>query len=516
MRGFGSWKASTIFRSRVGTMNAIGAGTARPRSVAMALGTSRPHPGSWRAIRQNAALLIISFLCLLLSAPFARAAAARPPNVIVILVDDLGWADLGCYGSTFHQTPNIDRLAHAGVRFTQAYSACTVCSPTRASLLTGKYPARVHLTDWIAGHSRPDAKLRVPDWTKYLPTNEWTLAKSFKSAGYATASIGKWHLGGPEFYPTQQGFDLNIGGTDRGQPPSYVSPYKIATLPEGPPGEFLTDREAAEACRFIETNRARPFFIYLPHYAVHQPIAGKPEVVAKYRAQARPDSPQHNATYAALLESVDDALGRIRAKLDELNLADHTIIIFTSDNGGLILGGQNAPTSNAPLRSGKGSPYEGGVRVPLIVHWPGQLKAGSVSEVPVMSLDLYPTILEMTSLKDARGHTADGVSLVPVLHGARSLRRDALYWHYPHYHPGGATPYGAIRRGDFKLLEFFEDGRLELYDLKKDPFEQHDLASEQSATARRLQRRLALWRETVDAQMPTPNPNYKPIQNSPK
>ncbi|MBI2947914.1 MAG: sulfatase [Verrucomicrobia bacterium] len=453
------------------------------------------------------AALILATVCQVLCNAAAQAAEGRLPNVVLIVVDDLGWADLGCYGSTFHETPNIDRLAREGVRFTQAYSACTVCSPTRASILTGKYPARLHITDWIPGHKRPEAKLRVPAWTQHLPTDEWNLAKALKSAGYATVSIGKWHLGGSGFYPEKQGFDANIGGTDRGQPPSYVSPYKIPTLTDGPPGEFLTDREAAEACRFIEANRERPFFIYLPHYAVHQPIAGKPEVVAKYRAKADPQAPQHNATYAALLESVDDALGRIRAKLDELKLSDRTIIVFTSDNGGLILGGKNAPTSNAPLRSGKGSPYEGGVRVPLIVHWPGRGKAGIACEIPAMSIDLYPTILEMTGARNPADHKPDGRSLVPLLSSASVLGRDALHWHYPHYHPGGATPYGAIRRGDFKLIEFFENGRLELFDLKSDPSEQQDMAAAHPETAQRLQNQLAAWRKEVGAQMPAPNPN---------
>jgi len=456
------------------------------------------------------AVLLFTVVCQLAGLARAQAAAYRPPNIILILVDDLGWADLGCYGSTFHETPNIDRLAREGVRFTQAYSACTVCSPTRASLLTGKSPARLHITDWIPGHKRPEAKLRVPDWTQHLATNEWNLAKALKSAGYATISIGKWHLGGPKFYPEQQGFDANIGGTDRGQPPSYVSPYKIQTLPDGPPGEFLTDREAAEACRFIEANRARPFFIYLPHYAVHQPIAGKPGVVAKYRAKAKPDAPQRNATYAALLESVDDALGRIRSKLDELKLSDRTVLIFTSDNGGLILGGKNAPTSNAPLRSGKGSPYEGGVRVPLLIHWPNRAKAGAICEAPVMSIDLFPTLLEIAGAKRPLDHPSDGRSLVPLVSGAAALEREALYWHYPHYHPGGATPYGAIRQGDFKLIEFFEDGRLELFNLKRDPGEQQELAADHPEVAQRLQNQLAAWRKEIGAQMPVANPHYKP------
>ena len=270
--------------------------------------------------------------------------AAPPPNVIVILVDDMGQTDLSCYGSRFYETPHIDQLAKDGVRFANGYSACTVCSPTRAALLTGKYPARLHLTDWIAGHERPKAKLKIPDWQKFLPFEEITLAEQFKAAGYATASIGKWHLtpalkeGDEAYYPEKHGFDLNVGGYARGQPPSYHAPYKIPTLTEGPAGEFLTDREAAEAVKYIEANKEKPFFLYLPHYAVHTPLGGKPDVIAKYQAKAAklPDLKQKNATYAALVESVDDSLGTIRAALKRLRLDENTIIVFTADTGGLL------------------------------------------------------------------------------------------------------------------------------------------------------------------------------------
>jgi len=307
-----------------------------------------------------------SLLILFLAAnPTALSAAERPPNIVIFFIDDLGATDLGSTGSHFYETPNLDRLAAQGVRFTQAYSACTVCSPTRAALLTGKYPARLHITDWITGHKRPFAKLQVPDWTMHLPLEEVTIAELLKPRGYASASIGKWHLGGPEFFPDKHGFDFTLAGTDRGQPPSYFSPYKIATLPDGPPGEFLTDREAAEACGFIERNKERPFLLYIPHYAVHTPIQGKAEVIAKYQKKAQPDAPQKNAAYAALVESVDDSVGRVLAKLDELKLAERTVVIFTSDNGGLL-----SITRNLGLRAGKGSAYEGGVRVPLIVRWP--------------------------------------------------------------------------------------------------------------------------------------------------
>ncbi len=444
----------------------------------------------------------------LLTAVLARAASPgqRPWNFIVILVDDLGWSDLGCMGSSFYETPHIDRLARQGMTFTQAYSACTVCSPTRASLLTGKYPARLHVTDWIEGHVSPRARLKVPDWTMQLPGEERTLAEVLKARGYATASIGKWHLGGPESAPEKHGFDVNLGGYHRGQPPSYFSPYQIPTLADGPPGEFLTDRESAEAVRFITANQQRSFFLYLPHYAVHQPLMGKPDVVEKYRKKARAGGIHQNATYAALIESVDDSTGRILRTLDELHLSERTVVVFTSDNGGLTLG-QPAPTSNRPLRDGKGSVYEGGVRVPLLVKWPGMTAPGSRSGTPVITPDLYATILEMAGEPLAPGQIVDGRSLVPVLRQRGQFQRDALYWHYPHYHPGGATPYGAVRAGDWKLIEFYEDQRHELYQLGRDPGESRDVAASHPAQVAELSRKLARWRESVGAQMPTPNPD---------
>jgi arylsulfatase A len=451
---------------------------------------------------------VIACLCLLGSDAIA---APRPPNVIVILVDDMGQTDAACYGSRLYVTPHIDQLAKDGVRFTSGYSACTVCSPTRAALLTGKYPARLHITDWIAGHDRPKAKLKIPDWQKFLPHAEVTLAEQLKAAGYATASIGKWHLtpglksGDEAYYPEKHGFDINVGGYARGQPPSYFSPYGIPTLTEGPKGEFLTDREAAEAVKFMETNKDRPFFIYLPHYAVHTPIAGKPEVIDQYKAKVQADATlkQRNAAYAALVSSVDDALGTIRANLRRLKLEDNTVIFFTGDNGGLL-----PITENSPYRAGKGSAYEGGVRVPLVALWPGVTKPGTVEATPAITLDLYPTILEMTGIKSLAAQV-DGRSLAPVLRGGK-LDRDAIYWHYPHYHPGGATPYSAIRHGDFRLVHFYEDDRDELYDLAQDIGETKNLAATQPEKAKALRTQLDAWLKSVDAQFPTANPNYDP------
>jgi len=446
-------------------------------------------------------------MCLVTS---SRLIAARPaaPNIVLILADDLGWTDLACYGSDFYETPNIDRLAREGMKFMQAYSACTVCSPTRAALLTGKYPARPHITDWIPGQMPENPKLLVPDWTKYLPLEEKTIADALRSAGYVTASIGKWHLGGEEYYPTKHGFDINVAGSAAPSPPSYFAPYKIATLPDGPKGEYLTDRQAQEAVRFIEQHHEKPFFLYLPLFAVHMPIQGKQELVRKYRAKKKPGQKQTNAVYAAMIESMDEAVGRVRRTLEELNLAERTIVIFASDNGGRV-----PTTSNYPLRVGKGSCYEGGTRVPLIVRWPGVTRAGSVCETPVISMDLYPTILEMTGLKNAASSSVDGVSLVPLLRRKGGLSRDALFWHYPHYQHyqlGGTTPYGAIRAGDFKLIEFFDDMRVELYNLRDDIGEQHNLAAKMPKKVDALRARLHAWRAEVGAQMPSRNPNYDP------
>ncbi len=456
--------------------------------------------------RLRRVLLAVCLVC----GGFVANAAGTPPNLVVILVDDLGWTDLGAYGSHFHHTPNIDRLAQEGMRFTDAYASCTVCSPTRAALLTGKHPARLHLTDWIPGDNRPTARLRPPAWSPGLDPNEPNLARQLKSAGYATAIVGKWHLGGTNSRPEALGFDLNRGGDERGQPPHYFSPYGLPTLPDGPKDEFLTDREGLEAVAFIEANRSRPFFLFLSHYAVHQPIAGKPDVVAGYRAQADPRAGQHHAEYAALIESVDDCLGRIRTRLGELGLATNTVIVFTSDNGGLVSGGDRAPTSNWPLRSGKGDSFEGGVRVPLIVHWPGVVKPGTTASVPVQTVDLYPTLLEAAGIADVAGHERDGLSLVPLWRGGGAMPNRSLFWHYPHYHTGGATPYGAVRSGDWKLIEYYESGHLELYNLASDIGETVEMANAFPEKANALAKELADWRQRVGAQMPEPNPAYEP------
>jgi arylsulfatase A-like enzyme len=431
------------------------------------------------------------------------------PNVVLFLIDDLGWRDLACQGATYYESPNVDGLAAHGMRFTTAYSACTVCSPTRAALLTGQHPARLHVTDWIAGSQRPYAKLAIPDWTQHLPAGTFTVASALKSAGYVTASFGKWHLGGPDYYPEKFGFDLNVAGTHMGSPPSYFAPYRIPTLPDGPPGEYLTDRLTTEAEKFLDANKGRPFFLYFPHHTVHNPIQAKADQIAKYEAKPKPGDFTYKPAYAAMIESMDESVGRILKRLDELKLAENTVVIFTSDNGGLLVN-----TPNAPLRAGKGSAYEGGVRVPLIVRWPGVVRPGSTCDVPAVSTDLFATVLEIAGVRPNPAVPSDGRSLVPLFKGGTFAERP-VYWHYPHYHPGGATPYSAVRLGDWRLVEFFEDGRAELYNLKTDVGETTDLAARMPEKTAELKHRLAAWRSSVGAQLPAPNPKYDPARANP-
>ena len=444
--------------------------------------------------------LILSLLLLLVTAR----AAERPMNFIIMLADDMGATDLGCTGSTFYKTPHIDQLAKDATMFTHAYSACTVCSPTRCALLTGKYPARVHITDWIAGHERPFAKLLPPDWCKELPAAETTLPEMLKTKGYATGTFGKWHLGDQP--PTAHGFDVNLGGYNRGQPATWFPPYKNPALNDGPPGEFLTERLSSEVEKFMAENRDRPFFVYFPQYAVHTPLGGKQEVIAKYKAAVQSDNPQRNPVYASMVESVDDSVGRLRAKLTELDLVSRTVFIFTSDNGGLL-----PITSNLKLRAGKGSAYEGGVRVPLIVQWPGLTMPGDLVHSPVITMDLCATIATASGLT---AH-ADGRDLRASLKGDKMPDRP-LFWHYPHYHPGGATPYSAVLYRDWRLIRFHEDNRTELYDLSKDPLEKNNLAASEKEQHATLTALLDAWLKESGAQMTVTNPSHDAAKDGKK
>jgi arylsulfatase A-like enzyme len=428
------------------------------------------------------------------------------------------------------------------MRFTNAYAACPVCSPTRASIMTGKYPARIRLTNYIAG-ARP-GKLLSAEYFHYMKLEETTLAEALKEAGYKTCFVGKWHLGDQTYYPEKQGFDVNIAGDSSGAPPTYFYPYtrgkrSIPGLEEGQPGAYLTDRLADESLKLIERSKDEPFLLYLSFYAVHIPLEAKKELVEKYKAKAQrlglDDDPhfatdeqwpktaagdekwratlktrilQDHAVYSAMMESLDDSVGRVMNKLEELGIADNTIAIFMSDNGGLSTS-EGSPTCNLPLRAGKGWLYEGGIREPMIIRWPGVAQAGSTCDEPVISTDFYPTMLEMAGLPPKPQQHMDGASMVPLLKGTGRLRRPALFWHYPHYSNQGGKPGGAVRVGDFKLIESYEDSRIELYNLRADLGEQRDLAAEMPEKAAELRQMLHQWRQEVGAVMPEPNPNWK-------
>lgn len=442
--------------------------------------------------------------------------AADKPNIVFVLIDDLGRNDLACYGSKYFRTPNLDRLAAEGMRFTEAYSACPVCSPTRAAIMTGKYPARLNLTDWLPGRpDRPDQKMLRPVINQQLPMEEVTLAQLLKSAGYRTGHIGKWHLGGAGFEPEKRGFDVNVAGDHTGTPLSYFAPYKnnqgrfMPGLEQAPEGEYLTDRLTTEAEKFIESSRDRPFFLYLAHYAVHMPMRARKDVIDKYATNGKPGQ-QNNPIYAAMIESMDDSVGRILKKLDDLELTKNTLVIFTSDNGGLctLEGPNTPPTVNSPLREGKGFLYEGGIRVPLLMKWPDRIKAGSVENTPACSIDFLPTLTEVANV--ANRPKVDGTSLTKLLYGQGGLQRETLYWHYPHYSNQTSRPGAAIRHGNVKLIEFYDSGRRELFDVRKDIGESRNLIEQRPEVARELQAKLDAWRRDVGAKMMKPNPDYVP------
>ncbi|MCS7014827.1 MAG: sulfatase [Gemmatales bacterium] len=434
----------------------------------------------------------------------ARVAGQTPPNIVLIVADDLGWADLSCYALSLWQTPNLDRLAREGLRFTDAYAASCVCSPTRAALMTGRHPARLHLTTFLPGRKdMPTQRLLQPVIRQALPREETTLAELLKARGYACGHYGKWHLGeGPDSNPLAQGFDIYRGAVGR-----YFQ-FKGPNLVARDEQDYLTDRLTEEAELFLEANRNRPFFLYLPHFAVHIPLQAKPDLLAVYEkkaAQVGADLERKNPHYAAVLHSLDESVGRILKKLDALGLGERTLVVFTSDNGGLsVIEGPNTPaTSNAPLRLGKGYLYEGGIRVPLLIRWPSVVAPGKTSSVPVRSEDLFMTLVQAAGAQLPADREYDGVSLLALLKGeADGLRRDFLYWHFPHYSNQGGKPSGAIRFGNWKLIEHYEDGQVELYHLEQDVGERHNLAAQHPEVRDKLQRELASWRQRIRAQMP--------------
>ena len=450
--------------------------------------------------------LLKSFVGSALASP-GRAQPSRPMNFVFVLIDDLGWHDTGPYGNTVVDTPNLDRFARESVRFTNAYAACPVCSPTRASILTGKYPARLQLTDWIPGRKAwPTARLRTPAFKQALPLKEITLAEALKSKSYTSAAIGKWHLGGDGLGPLQQGFDRNIGGTAAGSPPTYFGPLELPNL-QLKPGEFLTKRLADESIRFMDENVARPFFLYHASFSVHIPLQAPPELVAKYKDRATEDI---DPTYCAMIESTDQSIGALLKTIDASPLADRTVVVFFSDNGGVrFQEKRRVPiTNNAPLRAGKGHLFEGGIREPLLIRWPGLTKAGRSIDTPVCSVDFFPTFARAAGVEHS---SVDGVDLRPLLSG-QTIPERPLFWHYPHYSDQGGRPSGAVRLGDWKLIEVFEDGHLELFNLASDPGEQRNLARREKGRAIQLLTLLRDWRSSVNAAMPTLNPQFDPAR----
>lgn len=516
-------------------------------------------------------LLLSIFIAIVLISFFTacKKTEDKPLNVVFFLVDDLGWRDVGCYGSSFYETPNIDKFAGQAVRFTNAYAACHVCSPTRASILTGMYPASINLTDWLPGRlDFPFQKLKNVEINQHLPYNVTTLPKVFKENGYQTAIYGKWHLGEDSASTARQGFDKHIP-TDwnKGWPnKGYYSPFGLGGI-EDKEGTYLTDRLTDDALKYIDENKDKPFFLYLSHFAVHDPIEGRKDLVAKYKAklenqteakelpfirEGNPDSQnlsdqgktgkktaqgyrifedgtvkikqyQDNPEFAAMVESMDESFGRVLNKLEELKIEDHTLVIFYSDNGGMSAANFYDPerrisknklhkafsTSNVPLRGAKGWMYEGGIRVPLIIKWPGKGIQGAVCNVPVTSPDFFPTILEMTGIKSKQVQNKDGVSLVPLVAGEKYIDREAIFWHFPHYsNHGMQSPGGAVRCGDYKLLEYYENSTVQLFNLKNDIEEENDLSSQEPGKMKELLEVLHNWQKESKAKLMKPNPNY--------
>ena len=453
--------------------------------------------------------------------------SAQKNNVVLILADDLGWSDLACYGSDLHETPHLDRLAGEHIRFNQAYAASPVCTPTRASILTGRHPARLNMTIWRENAlNRGNRALLEPVTLDALPLEETTLAELLKQAGYYTAHVGKWHLGSAEAYPQPHGFDVNIGGTLWGAPQSFFYPFSgdhyfsdwryVPDLEPGEEGDYLTDRLTDKAIEIMERHAGkRPFFLNICYHSVHTPIEGKPHLVRKYKDKIGKEQPTHhlNPDYAAMVESLDENVGRVLSRLDTLGIRDQTLVLFLSDNGGFTNGSrlQNGMpvTSNAPLRSGKGSCYEGGVRVPMIIDLPGNNDVSRVIETPVTTCDLFPTLLSALGVAWPKELVLDGVDISSLWKSDEAdLGRDALYFHYPHYYPT-TTPVSAIRQGPWKLLQYFENQSVELYHLGDDPGEKENLAGSRRTELQRLLAQLENWRQSVLASMPESNPRKR-------
>jgi len=476
-----------------------------------------------RPIMLAAAALILAVASPLVATENDSTGQAR--NVVFLLVDDLGWADVGCNGSTFYETPNIDRLAASGMNFKQAYAAASVCSPTRASIMTGRHPVRVDITDWIPGERRGGnrgAKFKHVNDRDNLALDEVTLPEALKEHGYQTFFAGKWHLGGRGHWPTDQGFDINKGGWDFGSPHGgYYAPWTNPNLKAKHEGEYLTERLTEESIDFLEhRDRDKPFLLYLAYYNVHTPIQAYKKRIDHFKHKAdkqisgpTPTEKEHQARtrlrqdhppYASMVAAVDMSVGKVLEKLDELKLTDDTVVVFFSDNGGLSTRRGPGPTSNEPLRAGKGWLYEGGIREPTIIRAPGVTKPGSTCEVPVVSMDFFPTILDLLGLPLIPDRHADGMSLVPLLEGKGALPKRLLVWHYPHYHGSTWTPGAAIRDGNWKLIEFYHWGDVDLFNLADDPGEENDLSEKMPEKTHELREKLRQWQAQMGARMPEP------------
>lgn len=451
----------------------------------------------------------------------------KKQNFVFILVDDLGWTDLGYSGSSFYESPNIDALCNESIQFTNAYASASICSPTRAAIMTGKHPARLNITDWIPGFvPKTTEKLVGPDILNELPLKETTIAEAFKTHGYKTFFAGKWHLGDEGYYPEEQGFDINIGGHHKGSPPGgYYSPYKNPKISDGPKGEYLTDRLTNETINFIESVDNDPFLLYLSYYTVHTPIQANKQYVERFKNRnlSEPDYreegrgvttlKQHNADYASMVYALDKNIGKLVTKLKERGLYDNTTLIFTSDNGGLSTvlntGKRKGPTSIEPLRAGKGWLYEGGIRVPLLIKPSHYAAKDKVINEPVVSHDFFPTMLSMADIEIDATIEIDGVDLSPILVNNGPIERKEIFWHYPHYHGSGWAPGAAIRQGDWKLIEFYDSETVELYNLKDDISETNDLSLKEPEKVIALQNRLHNLQKSVNAKYPSSNPEYK-------
>lgn len=454
----------------------------------------------------------------LLSLCISSFAFAGKPNIVLFLADDLGWTGLGSFGSDFYETPNLDRLADKGVKFTQAYSACTVCSPTRASIMTGMHPARLHLTDFIPGQNRPFTKMTIPDWTAGLEKRHITIAEALQASGYRTIHLGKWHL---DFQkktkqgPTHHGFDVSYRRNAQREG-YYIDEETVESL--GLDSNYSTDYLTDKAIEEIKASEEQPFFLYFAYNIPHTPIQGREDLVRTFESKRNENAIHNNATYAAMVKSLDVSAGRVLETLEAQGVAENTLVLFLSDNGGLTqrYGVHDRFTENLPLRRGKGSAYEGGVRVPAIAYWPGVTPEGVVSDTAIVTTDLYPTFLEVAGIGGMakRNGQLDGSSLLPLLENPEHAIERDLYWHYPHYHAGGDGPYSAVRSGEWRLVEFLEDGSLELYNLKYDISESTNLAYRHIEKRMELKAKLDQWRASVSAQMPTPNPNFDPERQS--